>query len=74
MAVGDVGELLGHPGRQPAAGVDQHGEAALAGEREDVLEARVVDPEGLGARMQLDAAGAEVDAALGLGQRILGRG
>ncbi len=40
-------------------------------EREDGLEARVGDREGLRARVQLDAARSEVDAALGLGQGIV---
>jgi hypothetical protein len=50
--------------RDSAPGVTEHGDAALVGEREHGLEVRVVERERLGARVQLDAAGAGVERAL----------
>ena len=41
----------------------------LVGEREDRLQVWVIEREALGARVQLDAAGAGGERALGLGQR-----
>ena len=49
--------------REAAAAVDQDRDVALDGEREDVVEAPVTDRELLGARMELDPAGAEIEAA-----------
>ena len=57
--------------RQAAAAVDEHGDATLRGEREDGLEPRVVRQEALRARVELDAARAEVDAAARLLDRCL---
>ena len=71
VALGHVPELERHSRRQPAAGVDQHGQAPLPGQGEDGLEATVVDAERLRARVQLDAACTQRQAALGLAQRIL---
>ena len=55
--------------RDPAAGVDQDRQRALVGERDQRPHAGVVERELLGARVQLDPAGAGVEAALGLGER-----
>ena len=49
--------------RQAATGVDQDRNAALGGEREDGSEPLVVEQELLRARMELDPAGAEIEAA-----------
>ena len=57
--------------RQAAAGVDQDRDAALGGEREDGGEPLVVEQELLRARMELDPAGAEVEAAVRLLDRPL---
>jgi type II secretory pathway component PulL len=59
--------------RQPAAGVDEDRHAALGGDREDGRETVVVEQELLRARMELDAAGAAVEAALCLLDRALGQ-
>ncbi len=61
-----VDELLQPRGdrRQAAAGVDEDRHAALGREREDRDEPLVVREELLRARMELDPAGAEVEAAL----------
>ena len=53
--------------------VHQHREAALVREGEHRREAGVVERELLGARMELDAARAAVERALGLGGRVVGR-
>ena len=71
MALGHVPELERHPGRQPAAGMDQHRQAPLVGQCEDRLEQRVVDAERLRTGVQLDAARAAVETAHGLAERIL---
>ena len=57
--------------RHAAAGVDQHRQAVLLGQREHRVEPVVVDGELLGARVQLDAAGAEREAAARLVDRAL---
>ena len=48
------------------------GTPGLFGEREDVVHLRAVELEALGARVQLHAARAVADAALGLGDRVFG--
>ena len=60
-------ELLRHPGRQAAAGVDQYRQPALGGEGEHRLEPGIVDAEHLRPRVQLDPARTAIDAPLGLG-------
>ena len=68
-----VDELL-EPGgdrRQAASGVNEDRHAALGREREDRHEALVLGNELLRARMELDAAGAEVEAARRLLERPL---
>ncbi len=57
--------------RQAAAGVDEDRDAALGREREDGREPLVVEQELLGARMELDPARAEVEAAARLLDRPL---
>ena len=57
--------------RQAAPAVDQDRHAPLGGDREDRREPLVVEQELLRARVQLDAAGAAVEAALGLLDRRL---
>ena len=59
--------------RQPAAAVDQDRHAPLGGEREDGCQPLVVQQEALRARVELDPARAEVEAALGLLDRALGQ-
>jgi len=59
--------------RQPAAAVDQDRHAALRRDREHRSEALVVEHEFLCPRMELDAASAEVEAALGLRDRLFGQ-
>ena len=49
--------------RKPAAAVDEDGHGPLDGEREDRLEPLVAECERLRARMQLDPARSEVEAA-----------
>ena len=53
----------------PAAGVDEDGQLALVGEGGELAHGGVVERELLGARVQLDALGAGVQRALGLGAR-----
>ena len=60
--------------RQPAAAVNQDRHVALDREREDGVEPLVADRELLGAGMELDPAGAEVEAAPGLLDRASPRG
>ncbi len=60
------GELLADRGHA-APGVDQDRDAVLRRHPEDRVEAVVVELEGLGARVQLDAARAGRERALGLG-------
>jgi len=57
--------------RQAASGVDEDRNAALCREREDGCEPLVVEQELLGARMKLDPAGAEIEAAARLLDRPL---
>ena len=57
--------------RQPAAAVDQDRNAALGGELEDRRQPLVVQEEALRARMELDPAGAEIEAAHRLLDRLL---
>ena len=58
-------------GGDPAAGVHQHGQAPLVGQREHRPQGGVVEREALCARVQLDAPGPGGQAALGLGQRVV---
>ena len=60
--------------RQPAAAVDEDRHPPLGGEREHRREALVVEEELLRARVELDPAGAEVEAALRLLDRLLVEG
>jgi hypothetical protein len=62
VPVEQSGERVGDRGEPPTA-VDQNRDPALRCEREHGLEAWVVGEEPLCARVELDAAGAEVDAA-----------
>ena len=70
-----VGELAGQPdgvlpqGRDAAARVDEHGHGPLVGQRDEAAHRRRVHRELLRARVQLDAAGARVEAAARLGDR-----
>ena len=50
-------------GRDTTPGVDQHRHRALVGERDEVPHDRLVEPEPLGPRVELDAARARVEAA-----------
>ena len=59
--------------RQPAAAVDEDRHAALGREREDRRQPLVVQLEALRARVELDPAGAEVEAASRLLERLLGQ-
>ncbi len=61
VAVEQAGERV-RDRRKAAATVDQDRDAPLGGKREDGLQARVIGKEALGARVELDAARAEVDA------------
>ncbi len=54
----------------PAPRVHDHRHAPLVGEREDRLGLGLLEPEPLGARMELDPARAAVEAALGLATRV----
>ena len=56
--------------RDAAAGVDQHARPALVGERHELAHRRLAEHEALGARVQLDAAGARVQAPPRLGERV----
>ena len=58
-------------GRQSAAGVDQDRDAALGRQGEDGSEPLVVEQELLGAWMQLDPAGAQIETAARLLDRPL---
>jgi hypothetical protein len=57
----------------PAAGVDEHGRAALVGERHQLLHRGRGEPELLRAGMELDAAGARRQRPLRLGHRAVVR-
>ncbi len=70
VAQRELGEPLGDR-RQAAAGVDQDRHARLFGDLEDPLQLVAVEGELLGARVQLDPAGAGGEAALGLGNRAV---
>ena len=59
--------------RQPAAAVDEDRDGSLDGEREDRLQALVVERERLGARVELDPLRAEVEAASCLLERLRGQ-
>ena len=63
----------GRDRRQPAPAVDEDRDAPLRRDREDRREPLVVQLELLRARMQLDSACAEVEAALGLLDRAVGQ-
>ena len=71
MAVGDVGELLADARRQAAAGVDQHRQAALRGEREHASSRGSSTVKACARGCSLMPRAPQVDAALGLGERIL---
>ena len=58
--------------RDPAARVHDHGHAPLIGDSEDRLRLGLLEPELLGARMELDAASAGIEAALGLARWSFG--
>ena len=62
VALDEGGEMVGDR-RQPATAVDQDRHVAFDRDREDRLEAGVADRELLRARMELDPACAEVEAA-----------
>ena len=70
-ARGEVRQWI-HP-RHPAARVDQDRDARLLGDGEDRFGGRIPEPEGLRARVQLDAAGSSGQAALRFADRIVGR-
>jgi hypothetical protein len=70
---GADGQRVTAQGRDAAPGMGQHRAAAFGRHGEHGLEALVVEPEALGARVELDAPGAGVQRPLGLGQRIVGR-
>ena len=72
MALDQVAQVVGDRG-QAAAGVDQDGHAPLGRDAEHRVQGALAEVEGLGARMQLDAAGAGVERALGLLDRPLGQ-
>jgi hypothetical protein len=57
--------------RDPAPRVHEHRQVALAGEGEDITQGGVVEREALGARVQLDPPSSGLQAALGLGQRLV---
>ena len=57
--------------RQPSPAVDQDRHPPLRGEREDRAEALVLEEEALRARVQLDPAGAGIEAPLRLLDRVL---
>ena len=57
-------------GGKPAAAVDEDRHRSLDGEREDRLQPLVVEGERLRARMQLDPARAEIEAAPCLLERL----
>ncbi len=59
--------------RDAAAGVDQDRHAAVLGEAGEVLDRGLAHRELLGARVELDPVGAEVEAALRLGERAVVR-
>ena len=71
IALGGGGQGLADR-RHATAGVDQNRQAVLGRDLEHGREALVIDTEGLGARVQLDAAGTRTDRALRLGERIAG--
>ena len=57
----------------PAAGVDQHRQLALVGERDQLPHVRMVERELLGAGVELDPASPGREAALGLGDGVVVR-
>src|SRR4051812_8724972 len=59
--------------RHPVPGVDEDRHPALARHCVDGANTRLGDLEALGARVQLDAARARIQAALGLAQRVVAR-
>jgi len=72
IAVDKRGELTGDR-RQTAAAVDQDRNATLRGQSEDRREALVVQEEALRSGVELDPASAEIEAAGGLLDRLLGQ-
>src|SRR5205809_395515 len=60
------------PGRDPPSGVGDHRQPALGRQGEHRLEALVVEPELLRARVELDATRAAPKCALRLAQRLVG--
>ena len=72
IGLDEAGEVVGD-GRQAAAAVDQDGDSPLGREGEHGCEALVVQEELLRTRVELDAAGAEVEAADRFLDRLLGQ-
>ena len=70
VRVGEAPEVV-RDRRQAATAVDEDRNLPLGRQLEHRRQPLVVEEEALGARMELDAAGAEVEAAFGLRDRIL---
>ena len=70
IRVGEAPEVVGDR-RQAAPAVNEDRNLPLGRQLEDRRQSLVVQEEALGARMELDAAGAEVEAPFRLGDRIL---
>ena len=58
MALAPARSAIDAEGADADAGVDQYRHPGLGGHPEDRVDVRVVEPEGLGPRVQLDPAGA----------------
>ena len=71
MAVDDAGEVVGDR-RQSTPTVNQHRDRPLGRQLENRRQTLVVEQELLGTGMELDAAGAEIETARRLVDRILG--
>ena len=72
VALDELGQAIGDR-RQASPAVDQDRDAAFGSELEDRHEPLVVQVELLCPRVQLDPAGAGIEAADGLGDRLLGQ-
>ncbi len=72
VALGEPDGVLPERG-DPAAGVDQHRQAALVRERDELADDRLVHPELLRARVQLDPGRAGVERPPRLGDRVVVR-
>ena len=70
IGVGEAPEVV-RDRRQAATAVDEDRDLSLGRQREHRRQPLVVQEEALGARMELDASRAEVEATLGLRDRIL---